>query len=343
MRYGIILDPVFAEHRSPAGHPECPERTKFLSSALNTWKNRDLTEAIPAPMIDEAWLGRVHTPGHIERIQGTKGKGPNLLDPDTFTSSESFGVSLKAAGSAVELTRRVIEGELDSGFALVRPPGHHAESWRPMGFCLFNNVAVAAEFALSHPSVDRVAIVDFDVHHGNGTQEIFYARSDVLYISSHESPLFPGTGSWREMGERKGSGYTVNFPIDWGTGASVFIPLYSEIVVPVLSQFKPDLILVSAGYDAHYDDPLAGTKLDTLGFQAIVKSLNSAADDLCGGRILYALEGGYNLPVLAECVLATIETSLFPKEVTVRSESTPEWEEYRKTALAYHGRKWSLA
>jgi len=213
-----------------------------------------------------------------------------------------------------------------------------------MGFCLFNNAAIAAEWAIRQGFADRVAIVDFDVHHGNGTQEIFWCRPDVLFISSHQSPHYPGTGALSEVGEGDGEGFTVNFPVPAGRGESFFVPLYRDVVVPLLHQFGPQLILVSAGYDIHQDDPLGGMKMTTGGFGALAALLADAASKLCQGRILFLLEGGYDLKALREGVIATIDATLGRADFRKEAEqpSSPDFPAYLQTAKRYLGRYWKL-
>ena len=206
MRTGVILDPLFIRHKTPVGHPERPERINSLIKAFDQWPLREsVTRYTPVP-IDPQWVLRVHSRRHYQVVESTKGEQTGLLDADTPTGPDSFETALHAAGSTVQLIQAIDQDEVDSGFSLVRPPGHHAESDRAMGFCLFNNAAVAADWAVANEIASKVAIVDFDVHHGNGTQEIFYSRPDVLYISSHQFPVYPGTGDFREMGEGPGLG-----------------------------------------------------------------------------------------------------------------------------------------
>jgi acetoin utilization deacetylase AcuC-like enzyme len=342
MQFGVAIDPVFEDHVNPEYHPESSHRIRAISRALDGWAKAGEVTFFPPKTIETSWLEKVHTKGHVERIRRTEGIEHTQIDPDTSACAESYRVALKAAGSTVDLTERILKGEIDSGFALVRPPGHHAESHRAMGFCLFNNVAVAAEWALSQPGIERVAAVDFDVHHGNGIQEIFYYRSDVLYVSSHQYPLFPGTGHWKELGIDQGRGFTVNLPISEGAGNSFFVPAYQDVVAPVLCQYKPDLILVSAGYDAHRDDPLAGLEVDETGFRVLVELLNSVAEEVCSGKILYVLEGGYNLPALSSCVLATIDSTLSPTGMKHRPNPPTYYLRYREQMRRYLKGFWEI-
>ena len=241
------------------------------------------------------------------------------------------------------LTDELLRGNIDSGFALIRPPGHHAESNRVMGFCLFNNVAVAADWAIRNSTMEKVAIVDFDVHHGNGTQEIFYARSDVLYLSAHQYPFYPGTGHFNQLGEGQGEGFTVNFPLRAGAGNPFYRKVFSDLVLPIVRQFDPQLILVSAGYDAHKNDPLAGMNLDVEGFGQLVTLLNTLAQEVCEGQILFVLEGGYNLPALSESVICTMDTSMAPKTFEIgKKEQTEEYLSYREQARRVFSPYWEV-
>ena len=344
MNYGIVLDSTFARHITPAGHPERPQRIEAILEAVQSWNpsGQLLVHVAPLPAQEE-WLTAVHTPEHWQKIQGTSGKAVSQLDPDTYTGPDSFETATLAAGSAVALTDELLQGTIDSGFALVRPPGHHAESNRVMGFCLFNNIAVAADWAIRNRAVGKVAIVDFDVHHGNGTQEIFYTRSDVLYLSTHQYPFYPGTGHFNQLGEGAGEGFTVNFPLRAGAGNSFYCDLFSDLVLPIIRQFDPQLILVSAGYDAHKDDPLASMNLDVKGFGQLVSQLSALARDLCEGRMLFVLEGGYNLKALSEAVVCTMDTSMAPKTFQIgKKERTEEYVSYREQARRVFSPYWEV-
>lgn len=332
MRFGITLDDVFLRHATPPGHPERPDRIRALSQRIRQWEGySELVEVEPVSA-NEDWLRAVHSAELVAQVARTEGNDYSQLDPDTHAGPESHRTALLAAGSAVELTRRLLHGVIDSGFALVRPPGHHAESNRPMGFCLFNNIAVAAQWALSQGGLERVAVVDFDVHHGNGTQEIFEQRGDLLFVSTHQHPLYPGTGHLREQGSGPGAGSTFNFPLPAGMGNSFYISLFEDFVTPILRWWRPQLILVSAGYDAHRMDPLANMRLDAAGFAALSSLLCRAARELCQGRILFLLEGGYHLEALCEGVIATIEAVFDPSRHLLDGTETREYRLYRDEA-----------
>lgn len=327
--YGVILDDVFASHLVPTGHPERPERIQSILEKLERWQGFSQLKIMPVLPALEEWILDVHTQEHFDRVKSTAGQTTHQFDSDTYTSQSSFEIALKAAGSIVSMVEPLLAGEIDNGFALVRPPGHHAESSRAMGFCLFNNVAVAAQFSIRSQKVNRVAIVDFDVHHGNGTQEIFYSRSDVLYISTHQYPFYPGGGHFSEVGAGSGRGFTVNFPILSGMENYFYCSLYSDFILPILTSFQPELILVSAGYDAHREDPLSGMNLDVSGFGQLVNLLNEVADEICQGRILYILEGGYNTQVLSQSILTTVTTTLEPKRFTIEPRQEREYKKYQ--------------
>jgi acetoin utilization deacetylase AcuC-like enzyme len=296
----LISSPRFEEHVTPPGHPERPERAHVLDVVASDFRNAGGRVLEPIAATREQ-LARVHTPEHIDRIAGTRGK-PAMLDADTFTSPDSYDIALLAAGAAVQAATHAI-GTRDIAFALVRPPGHHAERDKPMGFCLFNNVAIAAADALAS-GLERVAIVDIDVHHGNGTQWSFYADSRVLYMSSHQFPFYPGTGAADEVGHKDGAGFTFNVPLEAGATDADYDLVYREAIVPVLLEFKPQLTLISAGYDAHEADPLASMRMTASGYAGIVARLRDAA--LASGGLALVTEGGYDLPALRECLEASI-------------------------------------
>jgi acetoin utilization deacetylase AcuC-like enzyme len=248
-------------------------------------------------------LERCHEPRYVEQVQRVARQGGGHLDMDTYVRPASYDAALMAAGGLVEATRAVLDGEVDNAFGLVRPPGHHALRARGMGFCLFNNVAVAAHYALAERDLDRVLIVDFDVHHGNGTQDEFESDPAVMYISTHQYPHYPGTGYWSETGQGDGAGSIVNVPLGGGVGDEGFGRIFEEIVGPAAWRFQPQLILVSAGYDAHWDDPLAYLQLSVSGYAAIARALKELAAELCDGRLVFTLEGGYHLEALAYAIL----------------------------------------
>jgi acetoin utilization deacetylase AcuC-like enzyme len=252
----------------------------------------------------------VHHKQHISHVREVAQKGGGWLDADTVMSADSYKTALYAAGGAIRATEAVINGEVDSAFALVRPPGHHATSQQAMGFCLFNNVAIAAKYALAKYKLERILIIDFDVHHGNGTQEIFSDNPQVLYISTHEYPFYPGTGSRDETGSGTARGTTVNIPLPAGCGDAEYRLAFEQIIVPATRRFKPQFILISAGYDAHWADGIATMQVSTTGIAQMVTIIKGLADELCNGRLVFTLEGGYNTTALAASVKATFEVLL---------------------------------
>jgi acetoin utilization deacetylase AcuC-like enzyme len=287
------------------GHPENQQRLRQIMSVLQQRGMLERLAHIPAIPITQERLERVHDPRYIEQVRRVAERGGGNLDMDTYVRPASYDAALMAAGGLVEATRAVLDGELDNAFALVRPPGHHALRARGMGFCLFNNVAVAARYALAEQGLDRVLIVDFDVHHGNGTQDEFEGDPAVMYISTHQYPHYPGTGYWNETGSGAGKGSIINVPLGGGVGDEGFARIFEEIVGPAAWRFQPELILVSAGYDAHWDDPLAYMQLSIGGYTAIAQALKDLSEELCGGRVVFTLEGGYHLEALAYSVLNT--------------------------------------
>ncbi|MBA7641136.1 Histone deacetylase-like amidohydrolase [subsurface metagenome] len=309
MKVGFVYDPIYLQHDT-GQHVENASRLEAIISHLEqTRLIRQLTLVKPrAATIEELTL--VHSEQHVSHIQEMVQKGGGWLDPDTVVSASSYQAAIYAAGGVIEAGEMVMQGGVDSAFALVRPPGHHATANRAMGFCLFNNVAITAEYVLSRYNLERIAIIDFDVHHGNGTQEIFYDNPRVLYLSTHQYPFYPGTGALDETGRGEGKGTTVNIPLPAGCGDNEYLPVFEQIVGPVIRRFDPQLILVSAGYDLHWADELAMMQVTTTGFAQMVKIIRGLADELCSGRLVFTLEGGYNLAALATSVKATFDVLL---------------------------------
>jgi acetoin utilization deacetylase AcuC-like enzyme len=299
----VIHSDRFAEHRTPPGHPERVERAEVMHGIATTWKQHGRIVQPPRPAT-HVELARVHSDAHLKTIDATAGRAASL-DPDTYTSPDSRDVALLAAGAAIGSVEAIVQSRATRVMALVRPPGHHAERDRPMGFCLYNNVAAAAAHALTL-AMERVAIIDYDVHHGNGTQWIFYEDPRVLYVSTHQYPFYPGTGAAEDVGRGKGAGFTVNVPLEAGSTDGDYHEVFKALVIPVVDQFRPELILLSAGYDAHERDPLARMRLSTAGYAGLTKSLCDAADTHCHGRVVAVTEGGYDLTALKGCLESTL-------------------------------------
>jgi acetoin utilization deacetylase AcuC-like enzyme len=299
----LVTSDRFADHLTPPGHPERVERFGVMQEVAQEFRQRGGVVHAPRPATAEQ-LVRVHDAEYVGLIEATAGRAV-ALDADTFTSPESYEVARLGAGAAVTAVEHVLRGDARRAFALVRPPGHHAERNRAMGFCLFNNVAVAAAHARAS-GLQRVAIVDYDVHHGNGTQNTFYADHSVLFISSHQFPYYPGTGAAGEIGAAAGKGFTVNVPMAAGATDADYARAYATLVWPVLRQFKPELILLSAGFDAYRDDPLGGMRLTAAAFERLTADLVAVAEECCGGRVVAVTEGGYDLDGLGGCLRATI-------------------------------------
>ena len=301
---GIYDSPVFREHDAGAGHPERPERLDAIRIGLLDADLEGRLESIAPREATHQELTRVHTSAHVAAVAATAGRTVRF-DPDTQASPRSHAAALLAAGAACDAVDRVLDGALDRAFCVVRPPCHHAEADRAMGFCLFNNVAVAAAHALAR-GLERVLILDFDVHHGNGTQNIFAADRRVLYVSSHAWPFYPGTGALQEAGEGDARGFTVNLPMPMGCGDGEYAHLYREIVVPVARAFDPELVLVSAGFDAYVGDPLAGMRLTADGYGELAAACLQAASGAAHGRAVFVLEGGYDLDGLSTGAAAVV-------------------------------------
>jgi acetoin utilization deacetylase AcuC-like enzyme len=294
----LIGSPRFEEHVTPPGHPERMERAHVFNTLAHRWAIRGGATEWPRPATRQQ-LERVHNAAYLDEIQASAGRAA-MLDPDTYTSPESVEIAALAAGATVQAADHALDVG-DPAFALVRPPGHHAERDRAMGFCIYNNVAVAAAHALAR-GLERVAVVDIDVHHGNGTQWMFYEEPRVLYMSTHQFPFYPGTGAADETGRGAGAGFTVNAPLEMGATDADYALVYRVGIAPILRQYSPQLVLVSAGYDAHERDPLASMRVTTAGYAGIVAQLMNAA-----GRtpIAFVTEGGYDLGALAECLEAS--------------------------------------
>ncbi len=301
----LIYDPIFLEHKTGSKHPEKPERLLAVMSHLKeTGMISKLTQVKPRKAtMDE--ISSVHAKDYVSELKDFTKKGGGYLDLDTIVSKDSFQAAAYAAGAALSGVDALIAGDFDNIFALVRPPGHHALSNWGMGFCIFNNLAIAARHA-QKKGLKRVMILDFDAHHGNGIQDIFYSDPSVLYVSIHHHPFYPGTGFLNDVGIGEGKGYTVNFPLTSGLGDEAYVKILKELVSPITRQFKPDIIMLAAGFDGHHSDPLGGLGLTCKGYSKIAKIMLELAGEVCKGRLLVSLEGGYDLIALSYSVATFI-------------------------------------
>jgi acetoin utilization deacetylase AcuC-like enzyme len=320
-------------------HPDTPERLIALERALSErdwlgWERRE------APAVEEAQLELVHSPEYVRAVRELCAAGGGNIDPDTAVVAESWPASLHAAGGTVEMARALLAGAAPVAYCGIRPSGHHAERGRAMGFCVFDNVAVAAAAAIAEQGLARVFVLDWDVHHGNGTAELFRSRPDVLFASMHQSPLYPGTGPLQDAGSGAGEGYTINLPVPPGTGPELWMELFERIVVPAARAFEPELILVSSGFDAHRDDPLAHCMLKTETFAAMAARMRWLAGELGVGLGLVQ-EGGYQPAVLAECVCALLPVLAGEGEGPAEG-SHRTGDPLVARAVAHYGRWWPV-
>lgn len=305
MATGVVWDERYLLHETGSWHPESPARLRAIGQMLETSSVGKKVTRIEPRLATTDEIALIHSLDHIRRIEETAGLNVSL-DPDTQASPQSYESSCLAVGGLLRCVDEVITDNCDNAFAFVRPPGHHAESERAMGFCLFNNVAIAAEYARKHYELERIFIIDFDVHHGNGTQWAFYDRSDIFYCSTHRYPFYPGTGAETDDGTGKGKGYTRNITFSGGQGDDEYDGAFEKKILPLIRDYAPGLILVSAGYDAHSQDPLGGMNVSSAGYGHMMGGLIHVAADVCDGRLVAVLEGGYDLKGLAE----SVETSL---------------------------------
>ncbi len=302
-RTGIVRDERYIDHITDDYHPENPNRLRAIYAMLQRGDMEgQFTEIPPRPATREE-LEMVHLPSYIDLIASTAGQPSRRLDPDTVASPKSYEVARLAVGGVLEAIEAVLQGKINNAFALVRPPGHHAETNRAMGFCIFNNIAVGAKYVMKMHGMERILIIDWDVHHGNGTQNTFYEDPEVLYLSTHRYGLFyPGTGAPAEVGSGKGEGYTVNVPISPGSGDAEYGNVFLHILKPIALSYEPQLILVSAGFDTYYRDPLGGMEMTERGYARLTNIIMDMAERTCGGKIVITLEGGYDLDGLATSV-----------------------------------------
>lgn len=336
---GVVIDPRYQEHDTGDGHPERPERIAVLLPTLRAAVAR--YPEIPPRAASPDEIGWVHDGAHIERVAATQRLQHFAFDADTPTSPRSYATACLAAGGVLALLDAIVAGQIENGFAFVRPPGHHAERDRAMGFCLFNNVAIAAEYLRHRHGMERILIMDWDLHHGNGTQHIFATDPGVLYVSTHQYPYYPGTGALTEVGRAAGEGFTVNLPFPAGYGDAEYGDAFTRIVEPIARQFAPEFVLISAGFDAHARDPLGGLQVTEPGFRAMARSLLGVARDCAGGRCAAVLEGGYDLAAIHDSSLMVLaefagDTAALPASRPSRAAALLE------RVKSVHSRYWRL-
>jgi len=295
MSTGIVKDWRFTEHNMGPYHPESPQRIEAIYKMLEKEKIFSSYPIIEPRPAKEEEIEMIHTRSYVDMIKETSGQEKVYLDPDTSTSPRSYEIALLAAGGLLKAADMIMDGKIQNAFALVRPPGHHAEASEARGFCIFNNVAIATQHLIKKYGFKRILIVDWDIHHGNGTQHAFYSRSDVLYFSTHQFPHYPGTGFWNEVGSGDGEGYTVNVPLSPGKADEDYLFIFQQILSPIAAAYKPEFILVSAGFDIFEGDPLGGMGVSAKGFGALAAELMTLAHETAQERLLLTLEGGYNL------------------------------------------------
>ena len=309
-KVGIIQDPRYLEHLTGSMHPERPERLIAIQKMLEDSALLKKCISLEAREASEEEIALTHAYTLIEEVKSTAGKNSTYLDGDTHASAYSWQAAKLAVGGLLAATDLLLEHRLDQAFAFPRPPGHHAERDHAMGFCLFNNVAIAADYALQKYALKKILILDFDVHHGNGTQHLFEERADVFYISTHQYPFYPGTGAAHEKGKGAGEGYTLNLPLHAGANDETYHQIFKEKIEPSVIEYKPDFLIISAGFDAHELDPLGGMQVSKQGFKAMAQSIEKMKK-ACGNiQVLYALEGGYSLKALAESIQEVVQVML---------------------------------
>ncbi|WP_319407853.1 histone deacetylase [uncultured Desulfosarcina sp.] len=318
-RTGIVIDPRYAGHCMGPDEPECPERLDVLYALLEEPELSGCFQNISPCLIARDDLARVHSEDYINRLESTSGKQATYLDEDTSTSPLSNEAAQLAAGGLCRAIEEVHAGRVENAFALVRPPGHHAERAAAKGFCLYNNVAIAAHYAQSKLGLARILVVDWDLHHGNGTQHCFEDDPSVLFFSTHQAFTYPHSGRLREIGKGRGKGYTVNVPLLPGFGDGDYLVLFERLLKPIALEFKPDLILVSAGFDIHFNDPLGGMKMTPAGFAGLTRILLDIATQCCQGKLVMTLEGGYNLEALKDSVREVLREMNGRRTTDIRS------------------------
>jgi acetoin utilization deacetylase AcuC-like enzyme len=302
MNVGLVYHPDYLKHYAGQHHPERPSRLEAVMQAFEASGQAQQLVPLTADHDPESWVATVHDLAHVRLVQAASQRGRAALDPDTVVCSDSYTVALRAVAGTLAAADAVMQGRLSQVFCAVRPPGHHATTQRAMGFCLFNNVAILARYLQQHHGLDNILIVDWDVHHGNGTQAIFEDDPSVLFFSVHQYPFYPGTGAATETGSGRGKGFTVNVPLPAGTGDNTYIAVFEQQLLPRALAYRPDCVLISAGFDAHYADPLAQMQVTEEGYRRMTRVVKEIAATCCQQRLISVLEGGYNLAALARSV-----------------------------------------
>ncbi len=333
----LLADRRFLQHDTGPHHPECPARLQVLCDLFDGPAYAGFPR-IAAREATQEELRRVHGHDHVAQVAASAGRRETWFDGDTPASAGSFEAALLAAGGALAMADAICAREVDNGFAAVRPPGHHAEEDRPMGFCLFNNAAVVARHLVATRGLSRVLVVDWDVHHGNGTQRTFYDSKEVLFVSTHQYPFYPGTGAPAECGRGEGAGYNLNVPMPAGAGNAEYLAAFRELVLPVARRFEPEFVLVSAGFDAHRADPLASINLDEQAFACMTAALQEVADESSNGRLMLLLEGGYDLQALAASVAACVQGLSHPGRFEAPDGELTSWGRLSRDAMHRHWR-----
>jgi acetoin utilization deacetylase AcuC-like enzyme len=307
MDVGLVYHPDYLKHDAGQHHPEQPGRLEAVMHALEAHGQAQQLTPLAITHDAESWIARVHHQEHIRLVQAASQHGRAALDPDTIVCSDSYAVALKAVAGTLAAADAVVQGHVSQAFCAVRPPGHHATTRRPMGFCLFNNVAILARYLQQQHGLDNILIIDWDVHHGNGTQAIFEADPSVLYFSVHQYPFYPGTGAATETGHGQGKGYTLNAPLPAGSDDEDYIAVFERQLRPRALAYRPDCVLISAGFDAHYADPLAQMQVTEAGYRRLTQVVKEIAATCCQHRLISVLEGGYNLDALGRSVRTHVE------------------------------------
>ncbi|MBN1224266.1 MAG: histone deacetylase [Candidatus Aminicenantes bacterium] len=342
MKTGIVMDRRYMGHDMGAFHPESPRRLEAIYRMIQDEIEFEYQAIEPRPAAEEE-IQWIHTRAYIDTVSNSAGKDRVVLDPDTSTSALSYEAAMLAAGGVMRAVELIMLGEVKNAFAFIRPPGHHAEASRAMGFCLFNNIAIGAEYLLEKNNLKRILIVDWDLHHGNGTQHSFYERKDVLYFSTHQFPHYPGTGYWDERGAGPGTGYTVNVPLSAGKTDQDYMYIFDTVLSPIVKSYLPEFILVSAGFDISAKDPLGGMQVSDLGFGALAHTLIRLAGQVAHNRILFALEGGYDLEGLKSgCRQVLLQMAGEAGKPSIEPAASPQISQELKPVIETHCKQWPL-